>query len=129
MGTLLIVTGVLINLIPGAGTLIGSALINAGIAVIIGGVIQLLLTTDPPEAPGSEDESKNYIFNSVANTTAAGGPVPLAYGRCKIGSVVVSVSFETNNTGFGRTNFIYDDMGNMIDSINLSFGTLGRFSK
>ncbi len=66
-------------------------LMNMGIAMITGGVMQLI----SPQIKGlsAEDKADNrasYNFNGAVNTTAQGNPVPLGYGRMIIGSAVVS---------------------------------------
>lgn len=43
------------------------------------------------DAPTSQD---NYMFNGPENITEQGVPVPLVYGQCFVGSVVVSAGFE-----------------------------------
>lgn len=64
---------------------------GAGISMAIGGVIQLLSPT--PKGIGGQDRSDNranHNFNGPVNTTAQGNPVPVLYGRMKVGSAVVS---------------------------------------
>lgn len=40
-------------------------------------------------------ERPSFIFNQVINVTAPGNPVPLVYGECLTGSVVISVGVTT----------------------------------
>lgn len=96
LGVVLIVVGVLIT--PYSGPL-GGALVNAGIAMVIGGVIQFL--TPMPKGRSAEDRPDNaasYSFNGAVNTQAQGNPVPLLYGELIIGSAVISagISAEDN---------------------------------
>lgn len=77
-----------------------SAWITGGIgaAFLLGGVAQLL--TKPPEMPnvGSEKEKKqSTAFSNLANMTAQGKPMPLAYGRIRTGSLIISQGVETQD--------------------------------
>lgn len=66
-------------------------LINAGIAVTLGGVAQLLSPTQ--QGLSTKDGPENgasYNFNGPVNVTAQGNPVPLLYGEMMVGSATVS---------------------------------------
>ncbi len=114
------VTGEIIRIVPviigskNAGlfqTILGSALIAAafistfitpiaaaspflyamGASMALGGVIQLL----SPQASGlaSKQDSANqasYAFGGVTNTASQGYPVPLGYGRRRVGGAIIS---------------------------------------
>lgn len=36
------------------------------------------------------DNKASYAFGGVTNTTTQGNPVPLAYGKCRIGGAIIS---------------------------------------
>ncbi len=87
VGIVLVVVGVIGNFYGGWGT----PFIQAGIGMIIGGVVQML--APQPKGRSSQDRPDNqpsYAFNGPINTQAQGNPVPLGYGRMTIGSAVVS---------------------------------------
>ncbi|MGY2258106.1 tail assembly protein [Pseudomonas sp. SDO55104_S430] len=91
IGITLIVVGVLVTPISGP---IGAALINVGIAMTIGGVIQMLSPT--PKTGSQEDQAgtenkPSYLFNGAFNSTQQGLPVPVVYGKMLVGSSVVAV--------------------------------------
>ncbi|WP_115046995.1 tail assembly protein [Xanthomonas arboricola] len=89
VGTVLVVAGAVLTAY-GIG-LIGIPLVNAGAAMVIGGVVQMLSPTQ--KGLGTQDSPDNrpsYAFNGPVNVQAQGNPVPLAYGRCWIGSAVIS---------------------------------------
>ncbi|BBP57791.1 tail assembly protein [Pseudomonas sp. St316] len=85
-------------------TIIGALLIVAspftngatlapGIAMVAGGVIQML----SPQASGlktsaSPDNAPSYAFGSAKNTTASGNPVPICIGERRWGGMIVSAS-------------------------------------
>lgn len=68
-------------------------LMKIGVAVALGGVAQMLA----PRATTSgstTDDLPSYVFNGPINTIGQGGPVPLVYGRCHAGSVVISSAVD-----------------------------------
>lgn len=72
-----------------------------GASIAIGGISQLLAGT--PRTPGvdafEKPESKpSTLFNGPVNTVAQGHPVPIGYGRVRVGSAVISAGIETLNT-------------------------------
>lgn len=84
-------------LIPGAG-MFAAALFNAGVAMALGGVVQLL--SPQPKDPKSKDKEENqpnYAFNGPVNTQAQGNCVPVAYGRPWTGSAVVSAGIQADD--------------------------------
>lgn len=95
VGIVLVVVGVLTSEYG------GEALIGPGIAMIAGGIIQML--TPMPHGISSKDKgdnAANYSFNGPVNTQAQGNPVPLCYGRMKIGSAVISAGIDTLDTSY-----------------------------
>lgn len=62
-----------------------------GAAMILGGVVQML----SPQPAGlaskqSADNRASYAFGGVTNTAAQGYPVPLLYGKRRIGGAIIS---------------------------------------
>jgi predicted phage tail protein len=92
LGAVLVVVGVVVTgLSYGWAAPVGGALVSAGIGLMAGGVIQML----SPQAAGlaskqSADNQASYAFGGVTNTAAQGYPVPLLYGRRRIGGAVIS---------------------------------------
>jgi len=69
------------------------ALAPVGIALVAGGVIQML----SPQASGlkqsaSPENSPSYAFGSAKNTTASGNPVPICIGERRWGGIIISAS-------------------------------------
>ncbi|MES1953521.1 tail assembly protein [Salinisphaera hydrothermalis] len=75
----------------------GEYLAYAGGAMLAGGVTQMLSKT-PSTGDYSSRESAaqrpSFIFNGATNTSTQGLPVPLIYGRMRVGSVVVSAGLD-----------------------------------
>lgn len=67
--------------------------LNAGIAMVIGGVVQMLTpipSTNISDDNNRPDNKPSYTFNGAVNTSAQGYPVPIGYGRMIVGSAVIS---------------------------------------
>lgn len=95
---------------------IGTATSAIGAALILTGTSQLL-SPSISDAPGTfgtyeganrfasidsrnnepADNRTSYIFNGAVNVTAQGAPVPICYGRMRVGSVVVSAGVTTTD--------------------------------
>lgn len=66
-------------------------LVATGVSLAAGGVIQML----SPQASGlaskqDADNRASYAFGGVTNTAAQGNPVPLLYGKRRIGGAIIS---------------------------------------
>lgn len=89
-----------------------------GVAMVLGGVVQMLSPVPQTSANlnGAQDQQgvdpsayyygqkgisagsgtePSYVFNGAVNTTAQGHPVPLGYGRMRVGSAVISAGIVT----------------------------------
>ncbi|MDU4465538.1 tail assembly protein [Haemophilus parahaemolyticus] len=66
-----------------------------GASLLLGGVAQML--TKQPNMPSvSEKEKKNSTaFSNLSNMASQGKPMPLAYGRIRTGSMIISQGVET----------------------------------
>jgi len=91
-----------------------SAIGFIGASLILSGTAQLL-SPQPAELPGltgatggrrnsfdpvnndPADNRSSYIYNGAVNLTAQGNPVPICYGRMRVGSVVVSAGVSTTD--------------------------------
>ncbi|MDF3736703.1 tail assembly protein, partial [Enterobacter hormaechei] len=67
------------------------AVAGIGASMAIGGVVQML----SPQTTGlaskqSADNRASYAFGGVTNTTSQGNPVPILYGKRRIGGAVAS---------------------------------------
>ena len=92
LGAVLVAVGaVMIVLSGGTASPLAAGLLASGVAMAAGGVIQLL----SPQASGlaSKQDSANqasYAFGGVTNTASQGYPVPLGYGRRRVGGAIIS---------------------------------------
>ena len=71
---------------------------SVGASLLLGGVAQML-TKMPEMKIGTEKEKKqSTAFSNLSNMTAQGKPMPLAYGRIRVGSLIISQGVETMDT-------------------------------
>lgn len=107
IGAVLIIAGLIITSGTfGAGAPFGSALIMSGIAMMVGGVAQLLFAPGDPSKTQTEKPGNraSYLFNGPVNTTGQGNCVAVCYGEVECGSQVVSA-------GIFAEEYVYPDAG------------------
>lgn len=72
---------------------VSAGLFASGVGMVAGGVIQML----SPQASGlktsaAPENTPGYAFGSAKNTTASGNPVPLCYGKRRVGGAIISAA-------------------------------------
>lgn len=93
LGAVLVVVGVLGSTIGQAwgGGAWGPVAWKLGAAMMLGGVVQML--SPQPTGLSSKRDADNqasYAFGSVTNTASQGYPVPVGYGKRRIGGAIIS---------------------------------------
>ncbi len=78
--------------LAGAGFFAKSA-IYIGAGLVLGGVSQLL--TPVPKAPPEAKKLQSFSFSGITQTAQQGGPIPIVYGKCFVGSAVLSAGLDT----------------------------------
>ncbi|HCR3975853.1 TPA: tail assembly protein [Citrobacter freundii] len=89
LGAVLVAVGVVLNFTPWAAA--SPFFYKFGAAMMLGGVVQML--SPQPAGLASKQDAENrasYAFGGVTNTAAQGYPVPLLYGRRRIGGAIIS---------------------------------------
>lgn len=89
LGAVLVAVGVIATV--GFGQAWGVKVAWMGGAMMLGGVVQML--SPQPAGLASKQDADNrasYAFGGVTNTAAQGYPVPLLYGRRRIGGAIIS---------------------------------------
>lgn len=76
---------------PGLSIAASNIMFAAGASMTLGGVVQML----SPQTSGlaskqSSDNKASYAFGGVTNTASQGYPVPLLYGKRRIGGAIIS---------------------------------------
>lgn len=69
----------------------GVGLIMAGVGMTLGAIVTMLMS---PSKNDVDDSGSSYYFNGAVNTTQQGMPIPLVFGRCRVGSSVISASID-----------------------------------
>lgn len=92
LGAVLVVAGiVLTGLSYGWAAPVGQAMIGAGAGMMVGGVVQMLSPVQGGLASRQDPDNKpSYAFGGPVNTIAQGNPVPILYGRRRIGGAIIS---------------------------------------
>ena len=68
---------------------------GVGASMLLGGVAQML-SKIPSMSTGKDAEKKQSTsFSNLSNMAAQGRPMPLAYGRIRVGSLIISQGVET----------------------------------
>lgn len=81
---------------------------GVGVSLALSGVASLLTPTPKFSGPGVSlgsaqtlqsqadpgDPRKNYNFSGIQNTSRQGAPIPIVYGECLVGSIVVSAGID-----------------------------------
>ena len=87
------------QIIVGAIILVAGAIaknpmaMQAGLSMMVSGIVNLFIS--PSKNAGTSDDSvTSYYFDGAVNTVTQGAPVPLVFGRCKVGSMVINAAIE-----------------------------------
>mgnify|MGYP006924875531 CR=1 FL=1 len=95
VGVVLIVVGAILAYPSGGSSTtmmqFGWSMIGAGVGMALSGICTMLMSTSKDD---DDDSSSNYYFNGAQNTTNQGAPVPLVFGRCRVGSAVISSGID-----------------------------------
>lgn len=92
MSILIGIALVAIAFIPGVGPAISMGLMAAGAGMIVGGIIQMTMKIPGADTSSSEskDSKASFLFAGPKNQSTQGVAIPRGYGRCRVGSVVIS---------------------------------------
>ena len=84
----------------------GAGLMAIGVGLMASGVAQMLTKTPSPDNPNRNETEKKQStsFSNLQNLVAQGRPVPLAYGRIMIGSLIIGKGVETLNIQLYKPN-------------------------
>ncbi|WP_314154662.1 tail assembly protein [Rouxiella badensis] len=95
LGAALVVVGAIGAFTPFGQAFGGAAwgpyAMQAGAGLMIGGVVQMLSPVQGGLASRQDPDNKpSYAFGGPVNTVAQGNPVPILYGRRRIGGAIIS---------------------------------------
>lgn len=85
----------------GALTTLGVALSGLGASLVLGGIAQAIspapvASTNTFERGREAAKMESFTFSGIVNTAKQGLPVPICYGRCFIGSAVLSSGLDVD---------------------------------
>ncbi|MCP3971682.1 MAG: tail assembly protein [Rhodobacteraceae bacterium] len=82
--------------IPGSWAILGQGIAglagNIGVAMVLGGVSQMLAPGTPDRS--DEEQPKSDLFGGALNVTTPNAAIPVIAGTCEVGSVVVSAAIH-----------------------------------
>lgn len=87
LGAVLVAAGWVVSGIPGM-QLLGKAIMQAGVGLMLQGVATLLSPT--PQKPESAEQTVGYNFHGPEITINQGVPIPLCYGQLIVGGGLIS---------------------------------------
>ncbi|CDG97181.1 putative phage tail assembly protein (phage tail protein) [Xenorhabdus bovienii str. puntauvense] len=86
LGAVMVVAGVFLWATP-----YGVPLVMSGASMMLGGVVQMLSPMPGGLARREDPDNKpSYAFGGPVNSIAQGNPVPIGYGRRRIGGAIIS---------------------------------------
>lgn len=106
VGAFLVVAGLYLNM---------PILVNMGVSMMVGGVVQML--SPQQQQTSAKDSAANgasYNFNGPVNTTAQGNPVPVLYGRMIVGSAVISAGILAQDQAYSGAPLTRPPIGKVI---------------
>ncbi|EEV7803557.1 tail assembly protein [Escherichia coli] len=81
---------------------IGAVIGNLGVAMMLGGVAQMLAPKSrTPRTQTTDNGKQNTYFSSLDNMIAQGNVLPVLYGEMRVGSRVASQEISTADEGDG----------------------------
>jgi predicted phage tail protein len=111
-GVLTIVAGVALIAIGIAASyynaFLGYQIIGLGLALALGGVARLLMSSPTSGDQTQRKQRASYIFTNPINTIQQGECVPVCYGDMIVGSAVVSAGIDTHDIVKGSSSTTSD---------------------
>ena len=89
LGAVLVVVGA-VMVFTGVGAPIGTALIGAGIGMMVGGIAMMLMPKIENQDQNQDGNKANKGFGGAVTTVAQGNPVPVLYGQREVGGFIAS---------------------------------------
>lgn len=97
IGAVLIAASILM---PGLPTWAATALFMAGVSLTTGGIVQMLTPVPTVDTVQSEEEERSKYLGTPRNTTRIGTPIPILYGKRRVGGHILSFNIDATDTGY-----------------------------
>jgi predicted phage tail protein len=85
----------------GLSTAAAYAVVIVGVVALMYGVSKLAQSMAPK--PTTQQSDSSFIFSGPINSTSQGGPVPIVYGTCLVGSTIIASNYLTIDVAVGTT--------------------------
>ncbi|BET98088.1 tail assembly protein [Xenorhabdus taiwanensis] len=86
LGAVMVVAGAFLWYTP-----FGAPMVTSGVGMMLGGVVQMLSPMPGGLARREDPDNKpSYAFGGPVNSIAQGNPVPIGYGKRRIGGAIIS---------------------------------------
>lgn len=94
-----------------ATAFIGQSLVSIGVGIAMMGIQMALAPKPNMDRPSADVNSakQSFLFSSKANTAEQGIPVPVGYGRLRVGSAVVQSTIKSYPQAFEKENALFVD--------------------
>ncbi len=89
IGAVLVVVGA-VMVFTGVGAPLGTALIGAGVGMMVGGIAMMLMPKIENQDQNQDGNKANKGFGGAVTTIAQGNPVPVLYGQREVGGFIAS---------------------------------------
>lgn len=89
IGAVLVVVGA-VMVFTGVGAPLGTALIGAGVGMMVGGIAMMLMPKIESQDQNQDGNKANKGFGGAVTTVAQGNPVPVLYGQREVGGFIAS---------------------------------------
>jgi predicted phage tail protein len=110
---------------------IAAVIINIAFAIGMSLLMSKLLAPDDPDTASTS----SYIFNQAENAVKQGSPVPVGYGRFKVGSTILSVSLINVDKALTLEGNFYENLfsnntsrGLEKEEIDLASASIAKFN-
>ena len=89
----------------------GATLFNIGVGIAMMGIQMALAPKPKMDRPSADVNSakQSFLFSSKANTAEQGIPVPVGYGRLRVGSAVIQSTIKSYPQAFEKENSLFSD--------------------
>ena len=111
IGVILIVASFIVPGMQGwgqslGGKMLAGAMLAVGMSLVMMGIMGLLYPTPTPSFESSP-QAKSFMFSGTTNAQVQGVPIPVAYGRLRIGSKVISTFLRPQRMSGPNSNSNY----------------------
>ena len=94
-----------------ATAFVGQSLVSIGVGIAMMGIQMALAPKPKMDRPSADVNSakQSFLFSSKANVAEQGIPVPVGYGRLRVGSAVIQSTIKSYPQAFEKENALLSD--------------------